>query len=214
MHKTCRTHYMQALLAGNYPAKEVLHRQALVSHRSLEELIGKEWLLYLTKGWNPFMINPGRAAQMRGDCPRPYKVPNYPYKGTKVPLEGYFSSHKPLKSRGLCEPTGVQSLHACPKGVQALHALKTGVQALHALKTGVQALHAWLAGSHACTPYARLIEGVQMAFSVRGRVFSGCTQFVLGVQIGVRTPEGRCRTPCGTNFIFGKDLAGGNKLCY
>ncbi|PLW38518.1 hypothetical protein PCASD_13754 [Puccinia coronata f. sp. avenae] len=55
-------------------------------------------------------------------------------------------SRKPFKSRGLREPTGVQSLHACPKGVQALHALQTGVQALHAC----------LAGSHAiCTP----IEG-------------------------------------------------------
>ncbi|PLW13202.1 hypothetical protein PCANC_20620 [Puccinia coronata f. sp. avenae] len=54
-------------------------------------------------------------------------------------------SRKPLESRGLREPTGVQSLHACPKGVQALHALQTGVQALHAC----------LARLHAFSPCAR-----------------------------------------------------------
>ncbi|PLW50597.1 hypothetical protein PCANC_06932 [Puccinia coronata f. sp. avenae] len=56
----------------------------------------------------------------------------------------------PLKLRGLREPTGVQSLHACLKGVQALHALQTGVQALHACLAGLHSI---------CTP----IEGVQPA---------------------------------------------------
>jgi hypothetical protein len=34
--------------------------QALASHQSLEDLIGMDWLLYLTRGWNPSLINPGR----------------------------------------------------------------------------------------------------------------------------------------------------------
>ncbi|PLW31033.1 hypothetical protein PCASD_16036, partial [Puccinia coronata f. sp. avenae] len=61
------------------------------------------------------------------------------------PYKGYRGSRKPLESRGLREPTGVQSLHACPKGVQALHAFQTGVQALHACLARLLAM---------CTPIA------------------------------------------------------------
>ncbi|PLW24790.1 hypothetical protein PCASD_26327 [Puccinia coronata f. sp. avenae] len=98
-------------------------------------------------------------------------------------------SRQPLESRGLREPTGVQSLHACPKGVQALHALQTGVQALHACLARLHAVCTPIVGVHmacsvwglACSPCTQLSKGA----------CSGCTPLSLGVQVGVRTPSGR-----------------------
>ncbi|PLW54486.1 hypothetical protein PCANC_05613 [Puccinia coronata f. sp. avenae] len=85
------------------------------------------------------------------------RVPKYPYEGTSrtrtlirvlcTLIAGLTSASRFERLTGLREPTGVQSLHACPKGVQALHAFQTGVQALHAC----------LARLHACSPCARLL---------------------------------------------------------
>ncbi|PLW13095.1 hypothetical protein PCANC_14755 [Puccinia coronata f. sp. avenae] len=108
------------------------------------------------------------------------RVPGYPYKGTAVPRVPFGTLIRvpfgtlirvpwPLESRGLREPTGVQSLNACPKGVQALHALQTGVQALHACLARLHAV---------CTP----IVGMHMACSVRGKACSPCMPFQSGVQ--------------------------------
>ncbi|PLW12521.1 hypothetical protein PCASD_21559, partial [Puccinia coronata f. sp. avenae] len=89
--------------------------------------------------WYPYK---GTRYPYKGTTRYPYKGTEwYPYKGTL----GYRGSRKPLETRGLREPTGVQSLHACPKGVQALHALQTGVQALQACLARLHAV---------CTPIA------------------------------------------------------------
>ncbi|PLW30307.1 hypothetical protein PCANC_25460 [Puccinia coronata f. sp. avenae] len=90
---------------------------------------------------------------------------------------------RPLNSRGLREPTGVQGLHACSKGVQALHALQTGVQALHACSP---ARHV-----HAYCRRAAFWEWRAAPARLSKGACSGCTPCLLGVRMGVRTPFGR-----------------------
>ncbi|PLW47711.1 hypothetical protein PCASD_04045 [Puccinia coronata f. sp. avenae] len=130
------------------------------------------------------------AARPKGACKPPHALPRMPH-AVRTPTNGVRTagsacgpagqacwpctpvrpgSRKPLKSRGLRyrgsrKPLKSRGLRE-PTGVQSLHACPKGVQALHALQTGVQALHA-------CTP------GVQRLHAI-----------LLGVRIGVRTPEG------------------------
>ncbi|EFP81621.2 uncharacterized protein PGTG_07870 [Puccinia graminis f. sp. tritici CRL 75-36-700-3] len=63
MHEAAKNHYLHAAAASNLVAMETLRRQALASHRSLEELIGRDTLLFLMDGWNPFLVNPTRPVR-------------------------------------------------------------------------------------------------------------------------------------------------------
>ncbi|PLW22278.1 hypothetical protein PCASD_17003 [Puccinia coronata f. sp. avenae] len=89
--------------------------------------------------------------------------------------------------------------------------------------TGVQALHGCLAGSHACTPHARLLKACKWRAAcgegraASARLFkaacSGCTPFLLGgctpfllggctpFLLGVRTPFGRAAIKPPTEWI-------------
>ncbi|PLW10986.1 hypothetical protein PCANC_24202 [Puccinia coronata f. sp. avenae] len=81
--------------------------------------------------------------------------------------------------------------------------------------TGVQALDGCLAGSHACTPHARLLKAFKWRAAcgegraASARLFkvacSGCTPFLLGgctpFLLGVRTPFGRAAIKPPTEWI-------------
>ncbi|PLW36686.1 hypothetical protein PCANC_20347 [Puccinia coronata f. sp. avenae] len=56
--------FLLALAANNVQGMEILRAKAVRSHRSLEELVGRDLLLVLTAGWNPITMQiPTQANQ-------------------------------------------------------------------------------------------------------------------------------------------------------
>ncbi|PLW15255.1 hypothetical protein PCANC_18508 [Puccinia coronata f. sp. avenae] len=77
-HLAFREQFLLALAANNVQGMEILRAQAVRSHRSLEDLVGRDPLLVLTAGWNPITVQiptqanqPAPIAHQQGNRPAP-----------------------------------------------------------------------------------------------------------------------------------------------
>ncbi|OAV93414.1 hypothetical protein PTTG_27339 [Puccinia triticina 1-1 BBBD Race 1] len=106
-HLRYKQAYLEALAGANQEAMGILRDQAMATHQTLEQLIGRETLLVLTEGWTPPSTRPNHRAarsanqQNRGrNRHQAYARPNHVAIPPGAPQPSQAQGNRPSRMRG------------------------------------------------------------------------------------------------------------------